>query len=166
MSPSATVWLTDVFLIIFGQKWSISMPSKSAKAIQSFMAVFSTLLREKSPSPLFSVSSHFHLHRLFHDRSAPPCSYNAIVISDNAPVLMELHTEERDSTSPPWRLKIRFNQMAIIWFLWSPQIKQGLSPIDTFSLTSHECLMLYIIPLPQLYPRLWYCWMQRKLLVR
>lgn len=94
-------------------------PSKSAKVIQSFMEEFkvSDPWRFFNPSgkeySFFSQVHHtftridFFLidNRLI--SSVELCSYNAIVISDHAPVSMKMCIKELEGTRPPWRLNTR-----------------------------------------------------------
>jgi len=62
---------------------------------------------------LFSGSSYFHSDLLFFlidnrlISSVELCSYNAIVISDHAPVFMKICVKELEGTRPPWRLNTR-----------------------------------------------------------
>lgn len=96
----------------------IRTPLRSAKIISSFMKEFSI----SDPWRLFNPSGREYsffsqVHHTFtridyfliDNRLIPSvrsCSYDAIVISDHAPVIMDLCMKRRDSIRPPWRFRV------------------------------------------------------------
>ena len=97
----------------------VPMPSKSAKVIQSFMKEFSVseVWRYFNPSKR-EYSFFSHVHHTFtridfffvDDRLLPSisaCKYDAIVLSDHAPISMNVYFKNRPTARTPWRLNTR-----------------------------------------------------------
>lgn len=94
--------------------------SKSAKAIQSFMEEFSMsdpwCLFNDSGRRIFLFFPNVHHTLTWIDyflldnrllSSVHSCSYDAIVISDHAPVILEIQFEDYSVARPAWRLNTR-----------------------------------------------------------